>query len=49
VPDIPTLEATIAPWEQERNDRHATVDWRFTTPAARTKVCFWPFSRASAL
>jgi DDE superfamily endonuclease len=38
VPDIATLEDTIEPWERERNDRHATVDWRFTVPAARTKL-----------
>jgi hypothetical protein len=38
LPDIPTLQATIEPWERERNDRHATVDWRFTVPAARTKL-----------
>jgi DDE superfamily endonuclease len=38
VPDIATLQATIEPWERERNDRHATVNWRFTVPAARTKL-----------
>jgi transposase len=38
LPDIPTLQATIEPWEQERNERHATVAWRFTTSTARTKL-----------
>ncbi len=38
VPDIATLQCTIEPWERERNERHASIDWRFTTPAARTKL-----------
>lgn len=38
VPDIATVLATIEPWERERNERHATVDWRFTLRDARTKL-----------
>ena len=36
--DAEALQATIEPWEQERNERHATVNWRFAVLAARTKL-----------
>ena len=28
----------IIPWERERNERHAGIDWRFTTADARIKL-----------
>ena len=32
------LESEVAAWETERNDRRATIDWRFTIPKARDKL-----------
>jgi hypothetical protein len=32
------VETEVCAWEQERNDTHMTVDWRFTTPNARIKL-----------
>jgi transposase len=32
------LESEIAAWENERNARKATIDWRFTIPNARDKL-----------
>ncbi len=37
IPDQPTLIREVAAWEAERNARHATVQWRFTTADARIK------------
>jgi hypothetical protein len=36
--DRATLEREVAAWEAERNQARATVDWRFTSAAARTKL-----------
>jgi len=36
--DEATLRQEVAAWEAERNAAKATVDWRFTTPKARTKL-----------
>jgi hypothetical protein len=33
-----TLESEITAWEIERNERKATIDWRFTIPSARDKL-----------
>ena len=33
-----TLREQVAAWETERNDRKATIDWRFTIPNARDKL-----------
>ena len=33
-----TLTTEVAAWEQERNQRIATVNWQFTTPDARIKL-----------
>lgn len=38
IPDPETLANAVAAWEQERNDRPARVDWRFTTEDARIKL-----------
>jgi hypothetical protein len=38
IPDKPTLAAETLAWEQPRNARGATVDWRFTTDDARIKL-----------
>jgi DDE superfamily endonuclease len=32
------IKTEVSAWEQERNDKDATVDWRFTTPDARFKL-----------
>ena len=38
LPDLATVAAEVAAWEAERNAASATVRWRFTTAAARTKL-----------
>ena len=32
------LKSEVSAWETERNDRKATIDWRFTLPNARDKL-----------
>lgn len=38
LPDMETLGGEAEAWEAERNRFGASVDWRFTTPNARTKL-----------
>ena len=38
IPDQDTLRRKILAWEQSRNERQATVEWRFTTSDARAKL-----------
>ena len=38
IPDIDTLARETLAWENERNGKGATVDWRFTTADARIKL-----------
>lgn len=38
LPDMEILGCEVEAWEAERNDSEAGVDWRFTTPEARTKL-----------
>ena len=38
IPDQATLRRETAAWEQDRNGKGKTVDWRFTTDAARIKL-----------
>jgi len=38
IPDDDTLRREAAAWEGPRNERQATVDWRFTTADARVKL-----------
>lgn len=38
LPDKATVQREIAAWERQRNDAKATVQWRFTTDKARTKL-----------
>lgn len=38
LPDKATVQQEIAAWEHQRNDAQATVQWRFTTEKARTKL-----------
>jgi hypothetical protein len=38
IPDQETLAGEVAAWESERNERGATVDWRFTATDAREKL-----------
>jgi hypothetical protein len=33
-----TLESEVIAWETDRNERQATIDWRFTIPNARDKL-----------
>jgi hypothetical protein len=36
--EIPVVRSEVQAWEVLRNDQHATVDWRFTTTKARSKM-----------
>jgi hypothetical protein len=38
IPDIETLESETSAWENERNAKEATVEWRFTASDARIKL-----------
>lgn len=38
LPDIESLGAEVAAWEEQRNRAGASVDWRFTTEDARIKL-----------
>jgi hypothetical protein len=38
VPDVHTLAREVAAWEARRNGHQATIDWRFTTKDAQTKL-----------
>jgi hypothetical protein len=38
VPDRPTLVASVARWQKDRNVTRATIDWQFTTADARIKL-----------
>jgi hypothetical protein len=36
--NMQTVQSEIAAWEQQRNDVHATINWRFTVEDARVKL-----------
>jgi hypothetical protein len=36
--EVPTVRSEVLAWEALRNGQHATVDWRFTTTKARSKM-----------
>lgn len=38
IPDKESLEREISAWEKERNQQHATVEWRFPRRNARSKL-----------
>lgn len=38
IPDVATLSAEVAAWENRRNAKGGTVDWRFKTADARIKL-----------
>jgi len=38
IPDQATLRTEVAAWAAQRNEQQATIQWRFTTPEARTKL-----------
>jgi hypothetical protein len=38
LPDVQTLRREAEAWEEERNRAGASVNWRFTTADARTKL-----------
>ena len=43
IPDLVTMQSHIAAWEDDRNNRHAKIQWHFTTDNARTKLkCLYP-------
>jgi hypothetical protein len=38
IPNLDLMKKEVASWEQDRNNRATTVDWRFTTEDARIKL-----------
>ncbi len=38
IPEKELLASEVAAWEERRNERQATVNWRFTTEDARIKL-----------
>ena len=38
IPEINQMRAEVAAWQQDRNNRSAPIDWRFTTDNARIKL-----------
>lgn len=36
--NVQAIQSEIAAWEQQRNDVHATINWRFTVADARVKL-----------
>jgi transposase len=38
IPDMATLQAEVATWERDRNNRTRKIVWRFTTSDARIKL-----------
>ena len=38
LPDSATVRSEVAAWEAERNTEQTTINWRFTTDKARTKL-----------
>jgi hypothetical protein len=38
IPDMDSLKQEIKAWEENRNEKSNSVDWRFTTADARIKV-----------
>jgi transposase len=38
IPDIDLTRTEVTAWERDRNNRAATIDWRFTTEDARIKL-----------
>jgi hypothetical protein len=38
IPDFGTLEAEVAAWNEQRNQKKTWIDWRFTTEDARIKL-----------
>jgi hypothetical protein len=38
IPDEETLKGELGVWERKRNEKGATVDWRFSVEDARMKL-----------
>jgi transposase len=38
LPDIDTVRQKVAAWQNQRNQRQTTIDWRFSTEDARIKL-----------
>ena len=38
IPDLQTLTNQVEAWKSDRNQKHRTVDWQFTTTDARIKL-----------
>lgn len=35
---IETMKQEVAAWQEDRNNKQATINWQFTTDSARTKL-----------
>ncbi len=43
MPDRPTMQAQVAAWQNDRNNRQAKIQWHFFTADARIKLrCLYP-------
>lgn len=38
IPSLDAMQLIIQAWQHHRNDKHATVNWRFSTSDARTRL-----------
>ena len=38
IPDLATMQWHISAWENDRNNRHSKINWRFFNPDARLKL-----------
>ena len=38
MPSIQAVQEQVDAWQQQRNQAQATINWRFTTADARTKL-----------
>ena len=38
IPDMSTMQAEVAAWEKDRNNRPSKINWQFTTSDARIKL-----------
>ena len=38
IADMATMQAAVAAWENDRNNKNGKIDWQFTTSDARIKL-----------
>ena len=38
IPDLPSMQADVTAWENDRNNRQSKIHWRFSTKDARIKL-----------